>query len=189
MALRELNPHLEVSSTENQREWADVLENAGIDPELFGYQIRMNQREGGADELFRFDDHEKFVDFLLELALDPAMGECVGRNVATYRRELTHRRSELIPERELALGLVERLLPAARISEQRSELTARTDLAGRALALLRSHLEARITAFSAEENAATGITRSGTTRGGAGAARCRRNGSGSRRGCAGLPRS
>jgi hypothetical protein len=152
MALRELNPHLEVSSTENQREWADVLENAGIDPELFGYQIRMNQREGGADELFRFDDHEKFVDFLLELALDPSMGECVGRNVATYRRELTHRRSELIPERELALGLVERLLPAVRISEQRSELTARTDLAGRALVLLRSHLDERIAALAAEEN-------------------------------------
>jgi len=81
MELRGRYPQLEVSATDNQQEWAELLENAGIDPELFGYQVRMNQREGAADELFRFDEHEKFVDFLLELALDPSQSERVRRNV------------------------------------------------------------------------------------------------------------
>ena len=151
MALRDLYPQLEVSATEHQREWADILENAGIDPELFGYQIRMNQREGAVDELFRFDEHEKFIDFLLELALDPAMGQSVGRNVATYRRELSQRKNELIPERDLAVGLASRLAPLAQIAEQRAAAAGRTGVAAWGLERLRSHLEDRVAALSAEE--------------------------------------
>lgn len=55
LALRDAYPHLEVFATENQREWSEFLDLAGIDPELFVYQIKMNQREGAVDELFRFD--------------------------------------------------------------------------------------------------------------------------------------
>ncbi len=67
-SLRDRAPHLGVADTENQREWQEILDAARIDPELFSYQVRLNQREGGADELFRFAEPEDFVDFLLELA-------------------------------------------------------------------------------------------------------------------------
>ena len=119
MALRDRHPHLELAQTEHQGEWAELLDAAGIDPELFGYQIRMNLREGGVDELFRFAEHELFVDFLLELALDPALGERVSRNVKTYKRELRERKNALLPERELLEGIGTRLDPVAALAVER----------------------------------------------------------------------
>src|SRR5690606_1472278 len=67
LALRERVPHLQTFCTEVQTEWKLRLTDAGLDPDLFAYQLRMNLREGGADELFRFNSDEQFVDFLLEL--------------------------------------------------------------------------------------------------------------------------
>ena len=120
--LRDRVPHLNVSDTENQREWHDVLEGARIDPELFSYQVRMNQREGGADELFRFAEAEQFVDFLLELALDPSLGDRVGKNIAAFRRELLQRKDQLMPERGLVSSLVDRLDPLRAVRDRRARL-------------------------------------------------------------------
>jgi hypothetical protein len=122
--LRDRAPELSVADTENQREWQEILEAGGIDPHLFSYQVRMNLREGGADEMFRFAEPEDFVDFLLELALDPSLGDKVGRNISTYRRELVLRRDQLIPERVLVTGLFERLDPLQAIGGDRSTLRA-----------------------------------------------------------------
>lgn len=134
-SLRDQAPHLAVTDTENQREWQDVLEAARIDPELFSYQVRMNQREGGADELFRFAEPEDFVDFLLELALDPALGNRVGRNITAFRRELLQRREKLLPERELVTGLLSRMGVVRDIQQRRERLRVhlgemRDDLGG-----------------------------------------------------------
>jgi len=133
--LREQLPHLEPGLTENQREWREQLASAGLDPDLFAYQLRMNLREGGADEMFRFDEAEDFVDFLLELAVDPALGERVGRNIVTFRQELKERKDQLVPERELVAGLGERLAPVVAVAAERREL-------GRELAAARGLLEA-----------------------------------------------
>lgn len=121
-SLRERAPHLSVSDTENQREWQEVLEAARIDPELFSYQVRMNQREGGADELFRFAEAEEFVDFLLALAFDPTLGDRVGKNITAFRRELLQRKEQLLPERALVAGLVERMRAVRTIRERRHKL-------------------------------------------------------------------
>jgi hypothetical protein len=125
MDLRNRYPHLGLVATENQGEWQEVLDAAGIDPELYAYQVRMNQREGGVDELFRFDSHEQFVDFLLELVIDPALGARVSRNIGAYRRELKERKDRLIPERELAEGLSLRLAPLEKLAEARRLLRSR----------------------------------------------------------------
>jgi hypothetical protein len=134
-SLRDRAPHLGIGDTENQREWQEVLEAARIDPELFSYQVRMNQREGGADELFRFAEAEDFVDFLLALALDPALGDRVGKNIMAFRRELLQRKEQLVPERELVIGLAERMSMVRDVRERRNKLRAyfgeaRDDLSG-----------------------------------------------------------
>jgi hypothetical protein len=123
-SLRDRAPHLNVGDTENQREWQEVLEAARIDPELFSYQVRMNQREGGADELFRFAEAEDFIDFLLALALDPALGDRVGKNITAYRRELLQRKEQLVPERDLVDGLIDRLGAVRGIRDRRERLRA-----------------------------------------------------------------
>jgi hypothetical protein len=133
--LRDRAPHLNISDTENQREWQEVLEAARIDPELFSYQVRMNQREGGADELFRFAEPEDFIDFLLALALDPALGDRVGKNITAFRRELLQRKEQLLPERDLVAGLIARIRAVRGIRERRADLRAqlgetRDDLIG-----------------------------------------------------------
>ena len=115
----------EVVATDNQREWHELLDRVGIDTELFAYQIRMNQREGGVDELFRFDSDEAFVDFLLELALDPSLGERVGRNIQTFKTELKERRDRLVPERALLDGLAARLSPLVGLGRERATLRGR----------------------------------------------------------------
>jgi hypothetical protein len=120
--LRDLAPHLNVCDTENQREWQEVLEAARIDPELFSYQVRMNQREGGADELFRFAEAEEFVDFLLAIALDPALGDRVGKNITAFRRELLQRKEQLVPERDLVVGLIARVGKVNDVRERRLKL-------------------------------------------------------------------
>jgi hypothetical protein len=109
--LRGRHPHLELSATTTLREWSETLEQAGLDPDLFLYQLRMNQREGGADEIFRFPDHEAFVDFLLELAFNPERAEAVSKNIARYRDELRRRKEEYLPERELVGGIADRMRP------------------------------------------------------------------------------
>jgi hypothetical protein len=123
-SLRDRAPHLNVGDTENQREWQEVLEAARIDPELFSYQVRMNQREGGADELFRFAEAEDFIDFLLALALDPALGDRVGRNITAFRRELLQRKEQLVPERDLVVGLIARVATVRDVRDRRDRLRA-----------------------------------------------------------------
>jgi hypothetical protein len=125
-SLRDRAPHLDVGDTENQREWQEVLEAARIDPELFSYQVRMNQREGGADELFRFAEAEDFIDFLLALALEPAFGDRVGKNITAFRRELLQRKEQLVPERDLVAGLIARMGAVRGIRDRRERL--RTEL-------------------------------------------------------------
>lgn len=121
-SLRDRAPHLGVGDTENQRDWQDTLEMARIDPELFSYQVKMNQREGGADELFRFAEAEDFVDFLLALALDTALSDRVGKNISAFRRELLQRKEQLVPERELVVGLIARMSAVRGIRDHRERL-------------------------------------------------------------------
>lgn len=143
-SLRDRVPHLNVGDTENQREWQEVLEAARIDPELFSYQVRMNQREGGADELFRFAEAEDFIDFLLTLALDPALGDRVGKNITAFRRELLQRKEQLVPERDLVAGLIARMAAVRAIRDRRGRLRAQLGDASADLAALDLLMAARL---------------------------------------------
>lgn len=111
--------------TETQREWYSALDRAGIDPDLFRYQLRMNLREGGADELFRFSSDEDFVDLLLELTVDPSHSEDVGKNIEVFREQLRRRQQEYLPELEFCEGLSERLHPFEQLETQQRQLADR----------------------------------------------------------------
>ena len=69
--LRQLDtdhPQQNVFISDKQNRFEEELSSRGIDPEVFYYQIRMNEREGGVSERFSFAEDEDFIDFLLEMA-------------------------------------------------------------------------------------------------------------------------
>ena len=118
-ALRDSHPGLQFFCTENQTEWSEKLQSAGLDPGLFGYQLIMNSREGGADELFRFNSPDDFIDFLLELTVEPSRADSITENLETFRKQLQRRKHEFMPDLTLSTGLVERLAPLAELHERR----------------------------------------------------------------------
>jgi hypothetical protein len=152
-ALRERYPHLQPMHTENLRDWNDYLDVAGIDPELFAYQVRMNQREGGVDEIFRFEEDEQFINFLLELVLDPALGDKVTRNIATYRRELKERKDRLIPERDMLAGISMRLAPLIDLAARRVLVVERTATWAQYFSELTRHVDSRVRMLNAAAEA------------------------------------
>ena len=69
--LRRRFPHAEIALTQKNSESEQILDQAGLDPELFAYQLRMNAQEGGADQLFSF--RARLIhELLLELMVNPS---------------------------------------------------------------------------------------------------------------------
>jgi hypothetical protein len=148
--LSEAAPALGLYWTATNREWTEHLVSVGIDPELFTYQIRMNQREGAADEVFRFVDHDQFVDFLLGLALDPALGDGVTANIGTFRQELRERKDQWLPEIELVAGMIERLTPLVEVCQQRAKWLAEIAARGNEFTAVMRALDARVAALTVQ---------------------------------------
>ncbi len=106
----------ELVFTENQTTWLAHLEDVGLDPELFRYQLRMNQREGAADEMFRFNRDVDFVRFLIELALTPKTADGIAQNLQAQQDNLRMRPVWLLERRFVseAIGEVEGLASGVR---------------------------------------------------------------------------
>jgi hypothetical protein len=137
-------PHADARETEQQWEWAEILERARIHHELFGYQLRMNQREGGAYDLFRFQDSDEFVDFFLALVLESETNDSLAKTIDKFRERLKYRADCLLPQLTLAQGLIERLGPLARIRENRERIHQSVMRAGAELQRLAIHLGQRV---------------------------------------------
>lgn len=150
LALRERHPALQAVCTDNQREWGQILDGVGIDTELFAYQLRMNRRESGADELFRFSDHERFIDFLLEVAHTSELGDRLRQNLSTLRKELIERKDRLKPEQELIAGLAERLGPLIEIARERQQQRDASGQVRAELDALRGYVAERLAALETE---------------------------------------
>ena len=151
--LADEHPSLQFYCTENQSEWSEKLQSAGLDPGLFGYQLIMNSREGGADELFRFNSPDDFIDFLLELTVEPSRADGITENLETYRKQLQRRKHELLPDLTLSTGLVERLTPLVELHDRRLRVM---EEAGRLTDLhtqIRQSIESHTAAFVAQEAA------------------------------------
>ena len=113
----------------NQRKFQEELASHGIDPEVFFYQIRMNEREGGVSERFSFAEDEDFVDFLLEMAFDQQYAQQIRDQLSTFRQEIVERNEQLKPELEYCQGLVARLHKLAGVFRERAEVFRQTRLA------------------------------------------------------------
>lgn len=99
---------VELSRTSVQRKWIETLADHHLDPALFEYQVRMNRSEGGATDLFRFSSAEQFVEFFLELTLNPDTVASLGETLSRVADKVG-----ALPRKELELahatGAVERL--------------------------------------------------------------------------------
>tara|TARA_R110002049_G_scaffold4601_5_gene32469 strand:- start:654423 stop:658901 length:4479 start_codon:yes stop_codon:yes gene_type:complete len=112
LRMRELQdeyPQAEVFLSSHQNEFRDELESRGIDPRVFYYQIRMNEREGGVSERFSFSEDEEFVDFLLDMAFKQDRAQEVKDQISTFRVALVQRNEQLKPELECCRGLQTRM--------------------------------------------------------------------------------
>jgi len=74
--------------SDHQGRWIEFLEKRDLDPEVFSYQLKMNQREGGAADLFKIDTAFDFVDLFLEIAFDPEKANLLATNLRTHREQL-----------------------------------------------------------------------------------------------------
>lgn len=63
---------VELFKSQTQRAWLALLADHDLDPALFEYQTRMNRSEGGATSLFKFSSVPQFLEFFLELTMNPA---------------------------------------------------------------------------------------------------------------------
>lgn len=134
-------PARELVIEEGLTRWTRHLEAIGLDPELYAYQVRMNQREGAADELFRFSSAARFVEFLLELAFDPGQANEVSATLKELReqiRELPRRQLE----RSFAAAVHGRLGPLVAASEQLARVEAALDAQRRTAGALMAWLQA-----------------------------------------------
>ncbi|HYH98477.1 hypothetical protein, partial [Hyalangium sp.] len=108
--LRQARPELEVFWDDTPRKWTEHLEKIGLDPELFRYQLKMNAREGSADEAFRFRTTDDFVRFFLEVAFETVEADQVSANVERFRDKLA-RRPELLAEQSFLIDARHHLVP------------------------------------------------------------------------------
>ncbi len=121
-ALGNAFPSAEINETENLHTWSKLLEQAGIDPTLFGYQMKMNIREGGAEDLFKFRDADRFVDFFLELMADTTLGDTTAQTIEKFRTAFQQQTDQLQPEQHLLCNLIEQLEPLRGAADEREQM-------------------------------------------------------------------
>jgi hypothetical protein len=157
------HPHAGLIETDNQTQWEQTLSDAGIDPGLFRFQLEMNRREGGADELFRFDSTEEFVDFFLDMVVDPEDGDQVAKNLAEHRDTLRKLTTEYQPGREFCASAIETLGPLVELGRERNSAYHQAAAHKRSVRRLESHVGGRVgellDAAEAARNAATDANR------------------------------
>ena len=89
---------IEFFEAKTQRNWLALLASHHLDPALFEYQALMNRSEGGAASLFRFRSSEQFLEFFLNLTMNPdslaQLSETLAR-VAEKVADLPRKEAEL----------------------------------------------------------------------------------------------
>src|SRR5579859_1588797 len=115
-------PQANVNETEQLSTWRELLEQAGIDPELFGYQILMNRHEAEAEALFKFRESDQFVDFFLELMGNAQLSSTTVQTIETFREALRKQSEQLEPEYHLISTLTQQLTPLRDVARQREQI-------------------------------------------------------------------
>lgn len=101
--------------TDGMDRWRRLLDDQGLDPEIFTPILQMNATEGGIEGQFQFRGADQFVQYLLELIVDPDVPGQVSQILEGVRAGLAER-PELLSDLTFADEAVPRLraLAAAR---------------------------------------------------------------------------
>ncbi|PBC69677.1 hypothetical protein BX265_7015 [Streptomyces sp. TLI_235] len=107
---------LEMHWPVSQDAWTELLDQLGLDPELFRYQRTMNKDEGEAVHAFTLDSDGRFVDFLLKAVFHHKSLDDLANLVSTYAHKLAGRKDLLLELDfvEQTMTLLEPLIEAAR---------------------------------------------------------------------------
>ena len=146
------HPQQNVFHSDKQHKFEEELASRGIDPEVFYYQIRMNEREGGVSERFSFAEDEDFVDFLLEMAFSQRRAQEVRDQLSTFRQELVERNEQLKPELEYCRGLIVRLEKSVGVQRARAIVFQETSLTQQRLIGLKSWVSDRVASLASEKS-------------------------------------
>jgi len=138
-------PHAGINEAESLRDWRSLLQQARIDPELFSYQIKMNSREGGAEDIFKFRDADRFVDFFLELMTNGKLGNATAQTIDQFRIALQKQAEQLQPEYGLISHILERLEPLRDAAGERLQMYHRVQQIRHTLDSLTCHVSQRTT--------------------------------------------
>lgn len=125
---------LDVGVTHKQTKWEQTLTRHGLDPRIFRVQKEMNRDEGAITELFSFASPERFLDFLIDLVVDPADPVQVRANLEQQAATMARKPAFAAEQRFLAaamhmLGPVQSA--AAAVTGGASALLAAVDAAER----------------------------------------------------------
>lgn len=72
-----------LAETDKQHAWTKALLDRHLDPEIFRTQKQMNHVEGGVEDLFKFPAARDFIDFLLDLTVQPDAPAGVAKRLAS----------------------------------------------------------------------------------------------------------
>jgi len=108
---KERSKFVEGRQTTTHKEWLTMLEEAGLDPTIFSYQLRMNSGQGGILGLFknRINSATDFVHFFLETVLHPEIASDVVEVLNEKRRHV-----ERQPQWEAECRFVDEAIPMLR---------------------------------------------------------------------------
>ncbi|WP_331734999.1 hypothetical protein OG379_39855 (plasmid) [Streptomyces sp. NBC_01166] len=108
---------LQLAVADEQYEWEEQLGSHGLDPQVFKIQKAMNQAEGGITELFKFRTAEEFVDFLIDMVVDPAAPIAARAALSKHADKLAARPAREMEERFLAEAVL-RLKPVQKATAE-----------------------------------------------------------------------
>ncbi|MEU8797780.1 hypothetical protein [Spirillospora sp. NPDC048819] len=155
--------------TDKHYQWAKVLTDRHLDPEIFRTQKQMNHVEGGVEDLFKFSSAKEFVDFLLDLTTQPDAVNRIAQRLESVAAVLTSKPKKLL-ERDFctaAAGALDRVAERhGRLGEAATRLDECRSEAGRlasAFAGTVAEAKAKAEDLAAEREAAQQILSSANT--------------------------
>ncbi len=137
-AVRDLDaiPGCGVAVTDRADRWRRLLDDHGLDTEIFTPILQMNATEGGIEGQFQFRNADQFVQYLLELIVDPEVPGQVAEILEGVRAGLADR-PELLADLTFADEAIPRLRALATARDERAaaaDAVARQEGAARELA-------------------------------------------------------
>ncbi|MFC4943752.1 hypothetical protein [Pseudonocardia sp. GCM10023141] len=149
-------PGCDAAVTDGMDRWRRLLDDHGLDPEIFTPLLQMNATEGGIEGQFQFRNADQFVQYLLELIVDPDVSARVSQILEGVRAGLAER-PELLADLTFADEAAPRLRSLATARDERAVATAALSAQeSRARALLAALEAAAVQADREQESRATG---------------------------------